>query len=826
MNGTLSVPLASLGTDDQNIDVLTLNATTNILTVGIEDGNDLTVDLSGLVADGSETIVTGAGINVVTGTGTTADPYVITATEVDGSITNEVNTAFAVNLGNLEITDSNGTLSVPLASLGTDDQNIDVLTLNATTNILTVGIEDGNDLTVDLSGLVADGSETIVTGAGINVVTGTGTTADPYVITATEVDGSITNEVNTAFAINGGNLEITDGNGTLSVPLASLGTDDQNIDVLTLNATTNILTVGIEDGNDLTVDLSGLVADGSETIVTGAGINVVTGTGTTADPYVITATEVDGSITNEVNTAFAINGGNLEITDSGGTLSVPLASLGTDDQNIDVLTLNATTNILTVGIEDGNDLTVDLSGLVADGSETIVTGAGINVVTGTGTTADPYVITATEVDGSITNEVNTAFAINGGNLEITDGNGTLSVPLASLGTDDQNIDVLTLNATTNILTVGIEDGNDLTVDLSGLVADGSETIVTGAGINVVTGTGTTADPYVITATEVDGSITNEVNTAFAINGGNLEITDGNGTLSVPLASLGTDDQNIDVLTLNATTNILTVGIEDGNDLTVDLSGLVADGSETIVTGAGINVVTGTGTTADPYVITATEVDGSITNEVNTAFAVNLGNLEITDSNGTLSVPLASLGTDDQNIASLAVDTGTNILTVGIEDGTSQTVDLSHLDDAGTDDQYDDEVPLRTPIDVDEGGVAVPTNETNVQEVINAIAPITSKAARIFYPPSIAVDASTNGTGRTLNLYTQYTAQFATPAVASAGAPAAIPTYTAAELYYYVTYYDTAVFANVSVNASGVMTYDVIAQPADYNSLINVVFVVK
>ena len=33
-----------------------------------------------------------------------------------------------------------------------------------------------------------------------------------------------------------------------------------------------------------------------------------------------------------------------------------------------------------------------------------------------------------------------------------------------------------------------------------------------------------------------------------------------------------------------------------------------------------------------------------------------------------------------------MDVGTNILTVGIEDGISQTVDLSHLDDAGTDDQ--------------------------------------------------------------------------------------------------------------------------------------------
>ncbi len=144
--------------------------------------------------------------------------------------------------------------------------------------------------------------------------------------------------------------------------LLQFGTDDQNIDVLTLNAATNILTVGIENGSDLTVDLSGLVADGSETIVTGAGINVVTGTGTTADPYIITATEVDGSVTNEINTAFAVNAGNLEITDSDGTLSVPLASLGTDDQNIDVLTLNGATNILTVGIENGSDLTVDLSG--------------------------------------------------------------------------------------------------------------------------------------------------------------------------------------------------------------------------------------------------------------------------------------------------------------------------------------------------------------------------------------------------------------------------------------------------------------------------------
>ena len=69
-------------------------------------------------------------------------------------------------------------------------------------------------------------------------------------------------------------------------------------------------------------------------------------------------------------------------------------------------------------------------------------------------------------------------------------------------------------------------------------------------------------------------------------------------------------------------------------------------------------------------------------------------------------------------------------------------------------------------------------------------------------------------------------QYGTPAVVSTGAPATIPTYANNELYYYVTYYDPTVFANVSVDAVGEMTYDVIATPTDYNTLINVVFVAQ
>ena len=100
------------------------------------------------------------------------------------------------------------------------------------------------------------------------------------------------------------------------------------------------------------------------------------------------------------------------------------------------------------------------------------------------------------------------------------------------------------------------------------------------------------------------------------------------------------------------------------------------------------------------------------------------------------------------------------------------------------------------------------------------------SAKIFYPPSVAIDASTTGTGRTINLYNEYVSQFGSPAVVSTGAPSSIPIYAANELYYYVTAYDTSVLTITSIDASGLMTYNVNSVPSDDNTIINVVFVVK
>ncbi|WP_343488471.1 hypothetical protein [Allomuricauda sp. d1] len=151
----------------------------------------------------------------------------------------------------------------------------------------------------------------------------------------------------------------------------------------------------------------------------------------------------------------------------------------------------------------------------------------------------------------------------------------------------------------------------------------------------------------------------------------------------------------------------------------------------------------------------------------------------------------------------------------------------------TDDQDASEVNLVSAVDSD-GDSA---NETTVEDVVQAITPITSASGRIFYPPSIAIDASTNGTS-SVDLYQEYINQFAPTAspytdtfVASAGAPG-IPIYGRTELYYYVTYADPDVFGNgtavqnMSIDANGVLSYEIFDQPADYNSLINVVFVVR
>ena len=198
------------------------------------------------------------------------------------------------------------------------------------------------------------------------------------------------------------------------------------------------------------------------------------------------------------------------------------------------------------------------------------------------------------------------------------------------GTDDQNLTGANLNGTE--LQIDIEDGTSATVDLAPL-QDGVD--------------------------DADNDPTNELNTGASFNNNILEIQDAGGAVSADLSALdnsGTDDQNLTGANLNGTE--LQIGIEDGTSATVDLAPL-QDGVD--------------------------DADNDPTNELNTGASFNNNILEIQDAGGAVSADLSALdnsGTDDQNL------TGANLngteLQIGIEDGTSATVDLAPLQD-GVDD---------------------------------------------------------------------------------------------------------------------------------------------
>ncbi|MCR9265902.1 MAG: hypothetical protein NXH86_17240, partial [Flavobacteriaceae bacterium] len=606
-------------TDDQQLTGFTFNDATNTLTLTLEDGGSVNVDLSSL----SDSLID---------TNTT-----IASFGIDGANTN------------LVITDSDtNTYAVALADIAalidTDDQTLsEVLSEgnSAGTSITNVtdptNAQDAatkNYVDTQITANAADGSETIVNGGTDISVSGTGTTGDPYIVnsTFTEVDGSITNEIQDLASVLG------EGN--------SAGTSITNV-----TDPTNAQDAATK--NYVDTQITANTADGSETIVNGGTDISVSGSGTTGDPYVVnnTFTEVDGSVTNEINTRFEVSGANLEIEDGNGTLQVPLANLGSDDQTLsEVLSEgnSAGTSITNVtdptNAQDAatkNYVDSQITANAADGSETIVNGGTDISVSGSGTTGDPYVVnnTFTEVDGSITNEIQDLASVLG------EGN--------SAGTSITNV-----TDPTNAQDAATKNYMDSQITAN--AADGSETIVNGGTDISVSGSGTTGDPYIVnsTFTEVDGSITNEIQDLASVLG------EGN--------SAGTSITNV-----TDPTNAQDAATK--NYVDTQITANTADGSETIVNGGTDISVSGSGTTGDPYVVnsTFTEVDGSVTNEINTRFEVSGANLEIEDSNGTLQVPLANLGSDDQTLS--------EVLSEGNSAGTSITnvTDPTNAQDAAT-----------------------------------------------------------------------------------------------------------------------------------------------
>ncbi|MEL7427001.1 MAG: hypothetical protein AAFN81_28670, partial [Bacteroidota bacterium] len=234
-------------------------------------------------------------------------------------------------------------------------------------------------------------------------------------------------------AVAGGtNLSISNGN-TIFIPDNS-GTDDQTLNLIGTS-------LAIEDGNS--IDLSALLDNTDNQVLTLSGNS-------------IQLTSDDGTDTIDLspyldNTDSQVLFGNLTGTDlilnvsGGNTITIPLASIDTDDQ-----TLSLVGNALTIA--DGN--TVDLSAFLDNTDNQVLSLAG-NVLTLSSDDGNDTVNLAAYLDNTDAQTLSVASVAGGVNISVSNGN-TIFVPIPP-DTDDQTLSLIGD-------TLSIADGNS--VDLS------------------------------------------------------------------------------------------------------------------------------------------------------------------------------------------------------------------------------------------------------------------------------------------------------------------------------------------------------------------------
>ena len=182
-----------------------------------------------------------------------------------------------------------------------------------------------------------------------------------------------------------------------------------------------------------------------------------------------------------------------------------------------------------------------------DGSETkLIKGANITI-TGTGTTLDPYKISADS-------QTSQTYINEGNNINIT-GNGTQLTPyiinadLTDLGiiktvnneviSPTQSLSIINNEITGKVLTT-----KEYVQSVIPATADGSETKLNPGDNITITGSGTISNPYIINAS-------NESSVSYINAGDNIEIT-GNGAIDNPYIINSTGVQSVTGNIVNAT----------------------------------------------------------------------------------------------------------------------------------------------------------------------------------------------------------------------------------------------------------------------------------
>ncbi|MFT5250142.1 MAG: hypothetical protein ACI93P_001877, partial [bacterium] len=342
----------------------------------------------------------------------------------------------------------------------------------------------------------------------------------------------------------------------------------------------------------------------------------------------------------------------------------------TDTQNISGSGLAGA--ILTIGIENGSSEAIDLSSIVDSGTDDqqlSLAGNSLNLEDGGVADLSPFMdnTDAQNISGSNLAGTLLTIGIVGGSSEAVDLSS-----IVDSGTDDQQLSLAGNN-------LNLEDGG--VADLTPFMDNTDTQNITGSGLagsTLTIGIENGASQAVDLSSLSDSGTDDQ---QLSLAGNNLSLEDGGVADLSPFLD-NTDTQNITGSGLVGST--LTIGIENGASQAVDLSSLSDSGTDDqqlSLAGNNLNLEDGGVADLTPFMdnTDAQNISGS-------GLAGNILTIGI-EGGSSEAVDLSSLigsGTDNQNMSGSNL-TG-DILTVGIENGTSETIDLSSLNNTGTDDQ--------------------------------------------------------------------------------------------------------------------------------------------
>ena len=556
--------------------------------------------------------LTAAGINSISETG---NVITLTATEVDGSTTNEiqdlslsgntlsltgdgttvdVSAATSVAANTAKVTNAThtgevtGAGALAIASNVVDEDNLKIS--NSPTNGQFLQYKDGTDqLTWAASSGIALTDLSATSPIAYSNTTGVFSVASGFEIPAdadmTKLDGIAPGaEVNVQSDWNAASGDalilnkptIPSGNQVLDWTQASQGTIHatnyvDNVDDADASVT-NEGSLTVAAGTSTTSIINSNTSGQTGVTLTAAGINSISETG---NVITLTATEVDGSTTNEIQD-LSLSGNTLSLTGDGTTVDVSaatsvaantakvtnathtgevtgagalaIASNVVDEDNLKIS--NSPTNGQFLQYKDGTDqLTWAASSGIALTDLSATSPIAYSNTTGVFSVASGFEIPAdadmTKLDGIAPGaEVNVQSDWNAASGDalilnkptIPSGNQVLDWTQASQGTIHatnyvDNVDDADASVT-NEGSLTVAAGTSTTSIINSNTSGQTGVTLTAAGINSISETG---NVITLTATEVDGSTTNEIQD-LSLSGNTLSLTGDGTTVDVSAAT--------------------------------------------------------------------------------------------------------------------------------------------------------------------------------------------------------------------------------------------------------------------------------------------------